>query len=375
MNLTTRIKHKAIDLGFDLVGITAAQRAARADAYTHWVAAGHAGEMAYMKRDVERRRDPRQIVPEARSLVVVGLSHYTLELPREIKNDPSRGLIARYAWGADYHDVMTPRLHELRDFIQTQTQHDIQSKVYVDTGAVLERDFAEQAGLGFTGKNTCLIHPSMGSWIFLGEIIVDLELDYDKAITNIGCGTCTRCLVACPTEAFVAPYVLDARRCISYYTIELKGSIPRALRTLMGNRIFGCDDCQDVCPWPQRFAQPTSEKSFFPVDFDYAAPKLLDLIRLTPQAFKQRFKGTPILRTKRRGLLRNVAVALGNWGDEAAVPALGKALEDVEPLVREHAAWGLGQINSKSARAALKLRYNSEDEPDVKEEIRLALAD
>jgi epoxyqueuosine reductase len=337
------------------------------------VDAGHAGEMAYMTRDVERRRDPQQVMRGARSLIVVGLSHYTIDLPDHIKRDPSRGLIARYAWGADYHDVMTPKLRQLRDFIQNETQREINSRIYVDTGALLERDFAEQAGLGFTGKNTCLIHPRTGSWIFLGEIIVDIELDYDERIANISCGACTRCLVACPTDAFVAPYVLDARRCISYYTIELKGSIPRELREPMGNRIFGCDDCQDVCPWPQRFARPTHERSFYPIDYDRAAPKLLDLIRLTPEQFKQRFNGTPLLRAKRRGLLRNVAVALGNWGDEAALPALIDALDDVEPLVRGHAAWALGQINTSTARAALEVRYNMESDNSVREELQLAI--
>jgi len=373
MNLTQRIKHKAIELGFDLIGVAPAQRALRADAYAHWVNAGHAGEMAYMTRDVARRQNPQQVMPEARSLIAVGLSHYTIDLPDHIKHDPSRGLIARYAWGIDYHDVLTPRLRQLRDFIQNETRHKINSRVYVDTGAVLERDFAEQAGLGFTGKNTCLIHPQIGSWIFLGEILVDVELDYDEPIANIGCGTCTRCLVACPTDAFVAPYVLDARRCISYYTIELKGSIPRELRTLMGNRIFGCDDCQDVCPWPQRFAQPTHERSFHPIDTDRAAPKLLDLIRLTPEQFKGRFNGTPLLRAKRRGLLRNVAVALGNWGDEAAVPALIDALNDAEPLVRGHAAWALGEINTSAARTALEVRYNTESDLTVRKELQLAL--
>jgi len=239
---------------------------------------------------------------------------------------------------------------------------------------VLERDIAEQAGLGFTGKNTCLIHPRMGSWIFLGEIIVDLDLDYDRPITKVGCGTCTRCLVACPTDAFVAPYVLDSRRCIAYLTIELKESIPRELREPMGNRIFGCDECQDVCPWPQRFARPTSESAFYPADLDRAAPKLLDLIGITAEQFRERFKGTPILRAKRSGLLRNVAVALGNWGDEAAVPSLIGALNDAEPLVRGHAAWALGQVHTPAARSALEARYPTESDTIVREEIELALA-
>ncbi|HLF25297.1 MAG TPA: tRNA epoxyqueuosine(34) reductase QueG [Anaerolineae bacterium] len=374
MTLTERIKHKASDLGFDLIGIAPAGRAVRADAYARWVEAGQAGEMAYMTREPLRRADVRQIVPDAQSVVVVGLSHFTFDLPPEVKSDPSRGLIARYAWGLDYHEVMTPRLRDLLAFIRAEAGRDLQSRLYVDTGPILERDFAEQAGLGFVGKNTCLIHPRTGSWLFLGEIILDLELDCDRPITNVGCGTCTRCLTACPTDAFTAPYVLDARRCISYLTIELKGSLPRELRRPMGNRVFGCDECQDVCPWPRRFARPAREPAFYPIDLDRAAPQLLDLIQLTNPQFNQRFKGAPILRARRRGLLRNVAVALGNWGDEAAVPALSLALNDAEPLVRGHAAWALGQIEIRAARHALETRRPVEADTTVREEIELALA-
>jgi len=369
VTLTERIKSRATDLGFDLIGVAPAGHAMRADAYAQWTEAGLAGEMAYMTRDPRRRQDVRHFMPEARSVVVVGLSHYTFDLPDEIKRDPSRGLIARYAWGLDYHDVMTPRLRELLAFIRAEARREIQAKVYVDTGPVLERDFAEQAGLGFTGKNTCLIHPRTGSWLFLGEIILDLELDYDAPVTSIGCGSCTRCLIACPTDAFVAPYVLDARRCISYLTIELKGNIPRELRPLLGNRIFGCDDCQDVCPWPRRFARQTTEQAFYPVDIDRAAPRLLELIALTPEQFRMRFKGTPIMRARRKGLLRNVAVGLGNWGDEAAVPALSNALNDGEPLVRANAAWALGQIDIPAARNALEARRQIETDDGVKREI------
>ncbi len=374
MTLTQRIKHKATDLGFDLIGVALAGRAVRADAFARWVETGQAGDMAYMTRAPQRRQDPRHLMPDARSVVVVGLSYYTLDLPEEVKFDPSRGLIARYAWGLDYHNVMTPRLRELAQFIRRETAREVQARVYVDTGPLLERDVAERAGLGFTGKNTCLIHPRMGSWIFLGEILIDQELDYDAPIAHIDCGSCTRCLSACPTDALVAPYVLDARRCIAYLTIELMSSIPRELRSAMGNRIFGCDDCQDVCPWPLRFALPTAERDFYPADLDRAAPRLLDLIGLDERQFRERFRGTPILRAKRRGLMRNVAVALGNWGDEAAIPALSAALEDDEPLVQGHAAWALGQIRSPSARRALEARLRVEGDPDVREELTDALA-
>ena len=373
MTLTERIKHKAYDLGFDLIGIAPAQLATRADVFARWIDAGYAGEMAYLARQPQRRADPRLSLPQARSIVAVGLSHYTIDLPDEVKRDPSRGLIARYAWGLDYHEVMLPRLRSLLGFVRAEASREVEARVYVDTGPVLERDVAEQAGLGFTGKNTCLIHPRLGSWLFLGEIILDLDLDHDLPVTGIGCGTCSRCLSACPTNAFAAPYLLDARRCISYLTIELKNSIPRELRPLMGNRIFGCDECQDVCPWPRRFARPAQERAFYPVDLDRAAPRLLDLIPLSDEQFRHRFKGTPILRARRRGLLRNVAVALGNWGDESAIPALKEALNDAEPLVRAHAAWALGRIDTRSARNAIEKMRLTESDLTVREEIHLSL--
>jgi len=376
VTLSADIKEKAYELGFDLVGVAPAERAPHADAYALWVDAGYAATMGYMARDVPRRQDPRHVLPGARSVIVAGLSYYVLDPPTDLWDDPARGRIARYAWGMDYHDVMTPRLRQLAEFITRQTRHEVQSRAYVDTGPILERDFAAQAGLGFIGKNTCLITPTMGSFLFLGELLLDLELDYDapaidsgaaivfeakpRPITQRGkkstsatcqsgtrrlgtCGACTRCLETCPTRAFPAPYVLDGNRCISYLTIELKRSIPVELRSLMGNWIFGCDVCQSICPWPRRFAQPT-RLNFLHFDPEYAAPKLLDLIGLRDDEFRTRFRRTPLWRARRRGLLRNVAVALGNWGSPRAIPALKRALDDPEPLIREHAAWALTQI-------------------------------
>lgn len=388
MDFTERLKTRAIELGFDLVGIAPAGLAPHAKEYADWIAAGYAGELAYMTRDPDRRSDPRRVLPGAQSVIVVGLSYYTVDLPDEIKNDPSRGLIARYAWGVDYHDLMTPRLKELTEFVKGEVPHSptpspeierkiskegeqshpspidgflsigegqgVRHRVYVDTGPVLERDWALSAGLGFIGKNTCLINPQMGSWLFLGVIITDAALTPRCALPlsqvgrgargeGVGCGRCTRCLVACPTNAFPQPYVLDARKCISYLTIELKGSIPLELRPLMGNHIFGCDICQEVCPWPTRFATPTKERAFFAEEIDRAAPSLLELAQLSEDAFKQRFVGTPILRSKRRGLLRNVAVALGNWGSNEAKNALRMLADDPDPIIAEHAQWGLGQ--------------------------------
>jgi epoxyqueuosine reductase len=357
MNLSERTKSRAVELGFDLVGIAPAGVAPHAEEYADWIAAGMMGEMAYLARDPDRRSDLDRVLPNARSVIVVGLSYYTIDLPDDIKHDPSRGLIARYAWGVDYHDVMTPRLEELAQFVREESRKTgipvpVETKVYVDTGPVLERDWALTAGLGFIGKNTCLINPRMGSWLFLGVVITDALLTPNPS-PNLGegrraargegvsCGTCTRCLTACPTHAFPAPHVLDARKCISYLTIELKGSIPVELRPLMGNYIFGCDICQDVCPWPKRFATPTKERAFYPIDLDRAAPKLVDLAQLSEEKFKQRFAGTPILRAKRRGLLRNVAVALGNWGSIEAREALKMLADDPDPLIAEHARWSL----------------------------------
>jgi epoxyqueuosine reductase len=317
--------------------------------------------MGYMARDVARRQDPRQVVPGARSVMVVGLSYFVANPPANLWNDPSRGRIARYAWGMDYHEVMTPRLRRLAEFIADETRREVQSRPYVDTGPVLERDFAAVAGLGFIGKNTCLINPAMGSYLFLGEILVDLELDYDEPASDSGAsiGFEARQRPACPTRAFPAPYILDSNRCISYLTIELKGPIPFDLRPLIGNWIFGCDVCQSVCPWPRRFSRPT-RLEFLDYDPERVAPKLLDLISLSDDEFRARFRRTPLWRAKRRGLLRNVAVALGNWGDPQAVPALRRALADHEPIIREHAAWALAQIsNGKSQMSNDKPRMSN----------------
>ena len=372
MTLSQCIKEKAYNLGFDLIGIAPANRAPHAEAYRHWLAQGYAAEMKWLAREPHRREDPRQVCPGVQAVVVVGLSYFVLDPPAELWHDPSRGRIARYAWGLDYHDLMLPRLRELGDFVEKEVGGTVSRRAYVDTGPVLERDFAAQAGLGFIGKNTLLINPKIGSYLFLGEILVDQALDYDEPapdggascridpldLTGLGdlsglgaakrwgtCGNCTRCLEICPTHAFPTAYILNSQRCISYLTIELKGAIPLELRPLMGNWIFGCDECQEICPWVRRYSQPTRE-SFLRYDPDVAAPKLLDLITMDEAAFRTWFKGTPILRTKRRGLLRNVAVALGNWGSVDALPVLEQALHDPEPLVGEHASWAIERITN-----------------------------
>lgn len=392
MSLTEQICDKARNLGFDLVGIAPAHPVPQFSAYHSWLSHGYHGEMEYMARPdrVARRKDPNKIVPGARSVICVGLNYYPGALPHNLRHDPSRGLISNYAWGVDYHDLMRSRLQELVNFaetrIYTKTGRQIAYRVYVDTGPVLERAYAVEAGLGFIGKNTCLIHPQMGSWLFLGEILLDVELDYVSARTprntDVNCGSCRRCLDACPTGALIAPYVLDARRCISYLTIELKGPIPHELRPLLGNWIYGCDICQTVCPW-QRFARPTRERSFYAQGtasppstaegLDRISPVLSELVRMNVEAFQRQYTGTPLHRTGRHRLLRNALVALGNQRSSTTVPTLTEALADEESLVRGHAAWALGQVGGQAAQRALENVLSTERDPYARHEILAAI--
>lgn len=368
------VKEHALTLGFSMVGVAPARPSPELNAYLRWVRAGMHGEMGYMAREdrVARRRDFDAVLPGARSLVVVGLDYLSLKLPATLADDPARGRIANYAWGIDYHDVMLARLKELAHFIKGEAGDPVATRAYVDTGAILERSHAKQAGLGFTGKNTMLIHPQRGSFFFLGEIITTAVLESDAVDLDStpGCGTCTRCLTACPTNAFPRPYVLNARRCISYLTIELKGTIPADLRPLMGNWVFGCDVCQTVCPW-QRFAEPTDEAAFYPDDLDRATPPLADLLGLTDAAFARRFAGTPIQRIGRARLVRNACVAAGNSGLAALAPHLTPLLCDGSLLVRGHAAWALGRLGA--GQDALRAALDCETDEDVREEIRAAL--
>jgi epoxyqueuosine reductase len=379
--LAGRIVAAGQQLGFDLVGVCSAAPLATANHYRSWLEHGYHGEMAYLARPdaTGKRADPSCILPDVRSLIVVGVNYYLPGPPPQLRDDPSRGIVASYARGSDYHDVLGPRLGQLAAFVQAEIGHPAIHRAYVDTGPILEREVAVRAGLGFVGRNTNLIRPRFGSWILLGELLVTLPLP-STAPSFVGspstrpatCGRCTRCLDACPTGAFVSPYVLDARRCISYLTIELKGPIPRELRPHIGNRIFGCDVCQDVCPWNHRFATPTLEPAFQPRPAS-TAPSLLELMDLDDAGFQQRFRGSPVLRARRRGLLRNVAVALGNWADPAAVPALSRALCDAEPLIRGHAAWALGRIPATEGRQALRSALGAEADAWVREELTASL--
>lgn len=365
------IKEKALELGFNMVGVIRAAPSPTLDAYFRWLDAGMHGTMSYMARfdRQQRRRDLNAILPGVRSMICVGLDYRTLAVPDEILNDASRGRIASYAWGLDYHELMIPRLEQMADWLRVESRLPMTYCAYVDTGAILERSHAQQAGLGFVGKNTMLIHPRRGSYFFLGEILTDLEFDaYDWPARQTMCGTCARCLVACPTSAFPKPHVLDARRCISYLTIEHKGWIDHNLRPLMGNWVFGCDICQEVCPF-QRFAPPAQEQAFYPVNIDWAAPPLLDLLTMDDAQFKTRYKGSPIYRIGRARLVRNACIAAGNWGHIEAVPALKTLVEDRSPLVRGHAAWALWRILGHESRRLLTARLDREDDSGVCEEI------
>lgn len=372
--LAQAIKEKAQLLGFNLVGFVPARPGKRLWAYEQWLAQEMNGQMGYLSRPdrVARRRDLQLILPEVQTLICVGLDYFTQVLPAAVAEDPGRGRISNYAWQKDYHEVMTPRLEELARWLQAQVATPITHKVYVDTGAVLERDHAETAGFGFIGKNSMLIHPGRGSWFFLGELLTTLALPVDEPLAQAPtCGRCTRCLTACPTQAFPQPYVLDARRCISYLTIELKGVIPLELRPLMGNWVYGCDICQQVCPF-NRFALPTAEANFYPAGVEQCAPSLVELLALTPAQFEERFAHSPIRRLKWERFMRNVCVAAGNWGQAAGVPLLTELLGSSSALVRQHSAWAVGQ-NQSDTTAVLSHFLGQEKDEAVQNELQLAL--
>jgi epoxyqueuosine reductase len=367
--LSSQIKDEARQLGFELVGISAVKMSPHEQSFAEWLRRGFAGELDYMKRTELLRRDPRSLVPWAVSVVSVGMNYYTSFARSEPCGEP-KGWISRYAWGDDYHDLMKRKLDLLLGRVKDLHGESVEGRAFVDSGPVLERDFAGISGLGWVGKNTHLISPKKGSWFFLGELFLDLPLDYDRPMRD-RCGGCELCLKACPTGAFVGPYLLDARRCISYLTIELKGWMPRELRPLVGDHIFGCDICQEVCPYNVK-ARDAAEQAFMPRP-GLHAPDLVPFLSLTEAEFRRRFRGSPILRAKRRGFLRNVAVALGNTKSHEAIPALRLALEDAEPLVRGHSAWALGQIGSPSAVAALRCRLEVERDTEVRGEIEDAI--
>lgn len=369
------IKRKAIELGFNLVGVTPARPSPTLSAYMRWINKGMHGAMGYLERPdrLIRRQNLKEIMPAAESIIMVGMDYRTQFTDEATLTDPSRGRIASYAWGLDYHNVLQLRLEMLTEWLTEEARDTIDQRVFVDTGAILERSHAQQAGMGFIGKNTMLIHPRRGSYFFLGEIITSLEFDdYDEAHRENMCGSCTRCLNACPTDAFPEPFILDSRRCISYHTIENKGWIDRELRPQFGNWIFGCDICQDVCPF-QRFTPETDEVAFMSFELDRIAPKLLDILAMTDDTFKAQFRRTPLERVKRERLVRNTCIAVGNWQNQQAIPYLIQLLYDASPLIRGHAAWALWQTMELDSSKLLTDLYHRDDDERVRDEIEFLL--
>lgn len=327
----------AHSLGFDLCRIARADAPAHAAEFREWLATGQAGEMAWLERNADRRTDPQLVVPGAKSVIVLALNYFA-DAPEP---GAGEGRIARYAWGDDYHDVIERKLRVLDEWLIAQGGR---QRHYVDTGPVLERDFAAMAGAGWHGKSTMLLNPKLGTWFFLAEILTTLEFEPDAPLPD-RCGSCTRCIAACPTGAIVEPHRVDARRCVSYLTIELKGSIPEEFRAQIGDRIYGCDSCLDACPW-NRFAAASREAAFAARPF-VRGWKLRDFLALNDERFRELFRKSPIKRIKRRGFLRNVCVALGNVGTRDDLPALEAAANDAEPLIAEHARWAIARIGER----------------------------
>lgn len=333
------LREEAERLGFDLCGVAAVARAPHAEALDSWLQNGHHATMEWMQRTFEQRADPTKLLAGASSVVVLATNYYR---EKKTQTGAPTGRIARYAWGADYHEVITPRLRALADKMHAAGG---EQRHFVDGGPVLERDWAAASGVTWHGKSTMGIHPRMGTWFFLSVILTTLKFEPDTPLPD-RCGRCTRCIDACPTGAIDKPYNLDARRCISFLTIENKGPIPEEFREAMGDRIFGCDDCLDACPW-NRFARESRDAQLAPALHILNTP-LREFLSLDESAFKELFRGSPILRAKRRGFLRNVCVALGNKGTADDFPALRAAREDPEPLVREHAEWAIARIKARN---------------------------
>ena len=335
-------------LGFLLAGVTTPDSPTHISAFENWINQGRHASMDYLASDRSRARraDPRLILPECKSILVLALPYADPKTaPVKASVNAVEGQIASYAWGNDYHLVISERLQALVAFVEEQVGHLIPNRWYTDTGPILERDLAQRAGLGWIGKNTCLINPHHGSYFLLAEILLGIELEPDPPFQTDQCGTCTRCIEACPTQCILPDRTIDARRCISYLTIELKENVPTDLRSFMGNWIFGCDICQTVCPW-NRFAASDGDPALAPRE-DVPHPNLIRELELTSEEFNRKFNNSPVKRAKYRGYLRNAAIALGNSENPSGVPMLKKALDHSEPMVREHAAWALDRIENR----------------------------
>jgi epoxyqueuosine reductase len=364
-SFSSKIKRQALALGFDAVGICPAVAPPGLHRLHAWLARGFAGEMSYFAQRIGAYAEPRRVLDGARSIVMLA-TNYRTDQPQPAA--AGCGRIARYAWGnADYHDVIHERLKSLIDFISA-AEPASSSRGVVDSAPLMEHQYAQLAGLGWIGKNTLLLHRDTGSYFFLAALLTDLELVYDTPHDADHCGTCTACLEACPTDAFPEPYVLDARRCISYLTIELRAPIPVELRPGMGDWAFGCDICQEVCPWNGR--APHSREPRFAARSDQNPLDLIALFSMDDDAFRQRFRNTPLWRSKRRGLLRNAAIVLGNQRARQALAALISGLNDSDALVRGSCAWALRQLDQAAARRALQERLARESDPQVRAEIQ-----
>ncbi len=381
-SLKETIKKQAHLLGFDLVGVSSPKPPKHIDVYERWVEAGRHGKMDYLAtpRAMQRRADLRQVLPECRSILALGMRYMAPKTLYSRKtsnasettgrgNHSPSGQISAYAWGSDYHPIIEKRLEDLVSFIEKRVGNPFPNRWYVDTGPILERELAQRAGLGWIGKNTCLINPKHGSFFFLAELLIGLELEPDDPFSTDYCGSCNRCIQACPTGCILPDRTIDSRKCISYLTIELKESIPQEMRARLGNWVFGCDICQQVCPWNQRISNEDVDTAFAP-RAGITSPNLVDELNLRQNDFNHKFKGSPIKRAKRRGYLRNVAVSLGNSQLPEAVSALTKVLlEDPEPLIREHAAWSLAQIGGAEAKQALMSAREKETHINIQREI------
>ncbi|MCI0333221.1 MAG: tRNA epoxyqueuosine(34) reductase QueG [Planctomycetes bacterium] len=367
--LTGELKRRAAELGFSQCGVCPAVSLPGVARLDDWLAAGYAGQMRYLADRRDAYSHPRGVLDGARSIVMLAMNYRTAE---PATPHAGEGRVSRYAWGdADYHDVIRARLDELASFLHT-CNPDVRVRGVVDTAPLLEREFAQLAGLGWIGKNTLVLNRDAGSWFFLAALVTDVELAYDQPYDTDHCGTCRACLDACPTNAFPRPYVLDASRCISYLTIELREAMPVELRSGVGDWVFGCDVCQDVCPWNSR--APVSREAGFAPRGDSNPIDLIALFELDDAAFRARFRHTPLWRPKRLGLLRNAAIVLGNRPTEAALPALVRGLNDVEPLVRGACAWALGRCLQSEAQQALERRRMFETDEEVLSEIDTALS-
>jgi len=366
--LTAALKSKAQSLGFALAGVCPAVEATGYGKLQEWLASGYAGQMHYLQNRAEAYRHPRHVLESARSVLMLALPYRTSE-PQPC--EPGQGRISRYAWGpGDYHDLIHDKLHQLADWLREQAPG-AECRGVVDSAPLLEREFAVHAGLGWIGKNTLLLNKPAGSYFFLAALLTNLDLVADQPFDTDHCGTCRACLDACPTQAFPQPYVLDATRCISYLTIELRDSIPADLRNGIGDWLFGCDVCQDVCPWNHR--APISGEVIFQPQPDENPVDLIALFELDDAAFRTRFRHSPLWRSKRRGILRNAAIVLGNQRAEGATVALIRGLRDSEPLIRGACAWALGRIGSDAAMKALQNALPLEPDETVRSEIAAAL--